>query len=190
MHCMESAAWRLRGGSLVLAGALVLHELRYVLVGQHQDPHAHAYLGWLVPALIATLALAVIEFAIRLTRGPRGRTGALASAGVRWLAVSSLLVCIFAVQESAEMLLSHGRLDIADSLVVHGAWVAMPLAFVLGAAIALLLRGAAALLARCPRRKSARTTELEATRSLPRPRRPRLAVLACHLAGRAPPRLA
>ena len=69
-------------------------------------------------------------------------------AGVRWLTASTLLTAIFALQEVTERLLAHGRVDVAESLVVHGGWVALPLCFVVGAVIALLLRGARALLTR------------------------------------------
>jgi hypothetical protein len=105
-------------------------------------------MGWLVPLACALAALAATELAARLALRRRTGAGALAAGGVRWLALSSLLVGIFAVQESAELLLVHGRLDVAESLVVHGGWIALPLCFAVGALVALLLRGARALLAR------------------------------------------
>ena len=86
------------------------------------------------------------------------------------------------------MLLAHGVLAPADAFLVHGSWLALPLSFAVGAAITLLLRGASALLGGVPgRRARLRPRSLE-----PRPyvaafRKPRAAVIACHLAGRAPP---
>ena len=57
---------------------------------------------------------------------------------MRWLTASTLLTAIFAFQEVTERLLAHGRFDVAEALVVHGGWVALPLCFVVGAVIALL----------------------------------------------------
>jgi hypothetical protein len=185
---MGSSAWRLRAGVLVLVGALVVHELRYVLAGRHQDEHAHVYMPWVLVVACALLALAVAELAARLAiRVHRGAESPPA-AGVRWLAVSSLLMGIFAGQEIAEQLLAHGHVDVAASVVSGGAWLAVPLAFATGAVIALLLRGAEALLARLRTRGSRPPRPLAPSRNrLARSRRPRPPVIACHLAGRAPP---
>ena len=134
---MGYGAWRLRAGALVLIGALAVHELRYLLPERHQDEHAHAYMAWLVPIACALLGLALAEFAVRLAR--RIRTDdrpAYIPAGVRWLTASTLLTAIFALQEVTERLLAHGRVDVAESLVVHGGWIALPLCFVVGAVIA------------------------------------------------------
>jgi len=176
---------------LVLAGALAVHELRYALTGQVQDAHAHAYMTWLVPLACALVGLALAEFSVRIARRIRGDARpAYIPAGVRWLTASTLLTAIFTLQEVVERLLAHGRVDVAESLVVHGGWIALPLCFVVGAVIALLLRGARALLARswsssipAPGRTA------EPLPRLPRPRAPRVPVIARNLAGRAPPRV-
>jgi hypothetical protein len=174
---------------LVLLGALAVHELRYVLAGREQDPHAHAYMPWLVPIACALLGLALAEFAARLVvRVRRDARPAYAPAGMRWLSASTLLTAIFALQEVTERLIAHGYVDIADSIVVHGGWVALPLCFVVGAVIALLLRGAKTLLARrWGRRPAPRLAPIEPRRALPRSHAPQLPVIACNLAGRAPP---
>jgi hypothetical protein len=178
----------MRAGILVLLGGLAVHELRYALTGRHQDQHAHAYMGWLVPVVGALAVLAAVEFAARLAGRARSGPHPLSAAGVRWLALSSLLVAIFAVQETGEMLLAHGHVAIADSLVAHGGWMALPLSFAVGAVIALLLRGARALLARAwGRRPKVRAAAPAPLRRRPDRGRPRIAVIACHLAGRAPP---
>ena len=104
---------------------------------------------WLVPIACALLGLALAEFAARLAvRIRSGDRPAYLPAGVRWLTASTLLTAIFALQEVTERLLAHGRVDVAESFVVHGGWAALPLCFVVGAVIAVLLRGARALLTR------------------------------------------
>jgi hypothetical protein len=85
-------------------GALVVHELRYLLAGQHPDSHAHAYMGRLVPFVSALLLLAAVEFLARLTRRRRVHADVLAAGGVRWLALGTILLAIFAAQETAEVL--------------------------------------------------------------------------------------
>jgi hypothetical protein len=184
---MGTAAWRARAGVLVLLGALVVHELRYVLAGRHPDEQAHSYMDRVVPFACALLVLAAIEFVARIARRRRVEARTLSVGGVRWLALSCMLLAIFAVQETAEMLLEHGRLDLADSLIVHGSWLAAPLSFAVGAVIALLLRGAKALLAQAGLPRALREGASEARRALPRLQTARLPVLACNLAGRAPP---
>lgn len=186
---MGSGVWRLRASVLVLAGALAVHELRYVLAGRHEDPHEHAYMPWLVPIACALLGIALAELGARVA--VRIRTGGQPvyfPAGVRWLSASTLLTAIFAMQEVTERLIAHGRVDIADSLVVHGGWLALPLCFVVGAVIAVLLRGARALLTRpWGRLPTPRRALAEPRPKLLQPRWPRVPAIACNLAGRAPP---
>ena len=185
---MGTAAWRVRAGVLVLMGAIGVHELRYALAGAHADAHAHAYMGRLVPVACALVVLAGVEFASRLARRRRIDTRVLADGGVRWLAVGILLLAIFAVQETAEMFAEHGRIDLADSLVVHGGWLAVPLSFAVAAVIVLLLRGAGALLARSCR-GTAGARMRDAGWPLSRRSYARGRVIAWNLAGRAPPPL-
>ncbi|MGH2839184.1 MAG: hypothetical protein ACRDJY_12655 [Thermoleophilaceae bacterium] len=175
----------------MLVGALAVHELRYVLAGTHQDEHAHAYMAWLVPLTCALLGLALAEFSVRLARRiRRDARPVYVPAGVRWLTASSLLTTIFALQEVVERLLAHGRVDVTEALVVHGGWVALPLCFVVGAVIALLLRGARALLTRrWGTTPAAPARIVEPLPRLPRARALRVPVIACNLAGRAPPRV-
>jgi hypothetical protein len=184
---METAAWRVRAGVLVLMGSVMVHQLRYALAGAHADAHAHVYMAWLVPLACALVALAVVELVVRLGLRTRLETRTPAPAGVRWLALGTLLLAIFAVQETAELFVEHGRLDITDSLVVHGGWLAGPLAYAVAAVIALLLHGAEALLTRAGRRPWRGVRAPEPQRLLSRRSAVRVPVIACNLAGRAPP---
>ena len=87
------------------------------------------------------------------------------------------------------MFVEHGRLDLADSLVIHGGWLALPLSFAVAAAIALLLRGARTLLARTCRGASSVRRKPELGWTLSGRGSARVRVIACNLAGRAPPLL-
>lgn len=184
---METAAWRVRAGVLVLCGALVVHELRYLVAGAEANAHAHAYMGRLVPFVSALLLLAAIEFVARLTHRGRVQGRALEAGGVRWLALGTILLAIFVAQETAEVFFEHGRLDLADSLIVHGGWLGAPLSFAVAAVLALLLRGASALLARTGHVPVHRAEGPECYGLLPRRSGAGVPVIARNLAGRAPP---
>jgi hypothetical protein len=100
---VASASWRLRAGALVLAGALVVHELRYALAGLPADEHAHSYMSWLGPFVCGVLVLAVAEFALRIGGRERVRdVRPIPGVGRRWLGLAALLLAIFALQEVAE----------------------------------------------------------------------------------------
>ena len=115
---------------------------------------------------------------------PRART--------LWLAATVSLLGVFGAQESAEWLLSHGRLPELADILGAGGWTAVPLAVAAGALIALLLRGAATVLRWALGRRRRPLGRLAPPAPLV-PRRPRLAaarsVLARRLAGRGPPAL-
>lgn len=182
------SVWRVRAGLLLLGGALLLHELRYELVRATAEPHAHSYLSWLGPLLCGALVLGTAEFAVRVLRQRRSEVRETTPRPTtRWFAFALILFAVFSVQEVAETIAVHGRLDIAEALLAHGAWIAAPLSLAIGGAIALLLGGAHALLA------SGRRLRAPRRRALPvsTPRSPRLGAadnpLARNLAGRAPP---
>ena len=190
---MGALAWRARAGVLLLAGSVAVHQLVYGLAGVQPDEHVHAYLSWLTPALFGLLVLGLAELALRVARAhgdpappPRGRA--------LWPVLSALLLAIFAAQESTETLLAPdgGHVHALNELVLgHGLWTAAPIALLVGAVLALALRGAAAVEAWC----------LEIVPAAPRPKapparhRPRVVVrrraprdvIGPLLAGRAPP---
>lgn len=197
MSDMGRGAWRLRALLAVMAGGLVVHELRYRLAGV--DPHdaAHAYLPWLQIVLAAAVIGAVVEFGILLRRlvGRRRRTvDDPPYARVLWPALTLALVVLVGGQELAELQWlggheEHGRSLVAE-LVSDGGWLVAPLSLLAGGICALLLRGAAAL------------ARIFASKAPPRPSRgvrSRIAVrsgwrqagdvLARRLAGRGPPLL-
>jgi hypothetical protein len=191
---MGVLAWRARAGVLLLAGTVAVHQLVYGLAGVRPDEHAHAYLAWLTPALFALVFAGVAEVALRVARVGRRPAAPPPRGRVLWPVLSVLLVAIFAAQETAETLLEHEEGHghaLHELLIGHGLWVVAPIALVVGAVLALALRGAAAAEAWVLAVEPAKP---EAPAPVAAPRRAPAAVravagdvLARHLAGRAPP---
>jgi hypothetical protein len=190
-------AFRLRCFALLGAGALALHELRYLIAyagdaGRALDEQGHGYLGT-VAALVAVAVVASVATLVgELVRG-RGPAARQRSWRLRWLGASGALLVIYAAQELAEGMLASGHPEGLAGVAGHGGWVAVALAAVLGAAVAALLRGAEVALerfggrARAPRLRPPRTALPRAPLAVrPRP----AAALAGPGAGRAPPLLA
>jgi hypothetical protein len=181
---------RLRATALLAAGALLVHELRYLIA----DPEpglplgaGHAYLAQLAPLVALALAAAAAQLVARLVR-PSAESP-LPSFPRLWVAAAGSLALMHAAQETAEGLLSPGNAAGLSGLVGLSGAVALALALAVGALVALLLRGARALVelaARArrsaPRPRSARSLALPARVALPA-----LDVLARGLAARAPP---
>ena len=191
---MGVLAWRARAGLLLLAGAVVVHQLVYGLAGVRPDEHAHAYLTWLTPALFGLVVAGAAEVVLRALgvgrRGsappPRGR--------VLWPVLSLLLVAAFVSQEAAETLLTPGDAHghaVSELVLAHGLWIVFPIALLVGAILALVLRGAAAVeawgLAIVPAPAPAQTPFLPARPTPARTVRAPRDLLGRHLAGRAPP---
>ena len=178
---------------LLLVGSVAVHQLVYGLAGVRPDEHVHAYLSWLTPALFALLVLGLAELGLRVARAhddpappPRGRA--------LWPVLSALLLATFVAQESIETVLAPdgGHVHAMNELVIgHGLWTAAPMALLVGAVLALALRGAAAV--------AAWSLEIVPAGARPKPaparRRPRVVVsrraprdvIGPLLAGRAPP---
>jgi hypothetical protein len=189
---VRSLAWRLRAAALVLAGALAVHELRYLLAYQGDSGRAlslqgHAYLSVITPLICALVAVAAAQFVGRLARGRADESPP--GFGATWLWASISLVAIFVAQESVEGLLASGHPGGVAAVAAHGGWLAAPVAAAVGAVIALLLRGAAAALASAAKRSRSAVPRARSALLRPPPRlaRPRLHPLALKLAGRAPP---
>jgi hypothetical protein len=177
-----------RGLVLIPAAAFVLHQLRYALAYRSQAGSAlaaqgHAYMTSLAPWLVLLLALGAGSFLLRLARGrdDRPRRPPLAL----WAVSSSALLAIYVLQELLEGLYAAGHPGGFAGVFGHGGWWAVPLALLLGAAIAALLHVGGLLLAAAPRRlvfgPPPRLATLRAVVLPPR------APLAGAAAGRAPP---
>jgi hypothetical protein len=178
----------LRAGALLAAGALAVHELRYTVgYGDAAAAAGHGYLLFAAPLVAVTLALACGVWLARVGRADPAQTHGT----LTWLRASASLAGVYVVQETIEGLSAGGR---HPGLLAHGGWIALPLAFAVGALVALLLRGARAadqVAAVAARPWSPHTVAPVAPLAfaLPRaaPAAPRGSVLARRLAGRAPP---
>jgi hypothetical protein len=185
-------AARLRSCALLAAGALALHQLRYMLAYGHDAGAAlreqgHAYLAP-VTGVVVTLVVIALASALR-----RIAAGAPAAGGRRllrlWPGAVAALLTVFAVQESLEGALTPGHPGGVAALAGHGGWVAVPLAVAIGLVVALMTRGVApvtyAVARRFARAAVPRAPLVLLARPAPPPRRfPALATAA----GRAPPR--
>jgi hypothetical protein len=189
-------AFRLRCFALLGAGALALHELRYLIAyggdaGRALDEQGHGYLGTVASLVAVAVVASVATLVAGLVRG-RGPAARPRSWRVRWLGASGALLAIYAAQELAEGMLASGHPEGLVGIAGHGGWIAVALAAVLGAAVAALLRGAEVALerfgaARAPRLRPPRIALPRAPLTVsPRP----AGALARPGAGRAPPLLA
>src|SRR4051812_30743875 len=178
--------------ALVAAAALALHELRYLIGYGGRTPEAlasqgHGYLTLASAVVGLLLVVALAQVAARVLRG--SGEGSVPSFPVMWGLAAVALLAIFVCQESFEGALSSGHPEGLAAVTAHGGVVAAPLAVVLGALVALGLRGASLVVATAARRRRATPARAPAHRRRLRlePARPSAGVLALNLAGRAPP---
>jgi hypothetical protein len=193
---MRTGRITMRAAALLGTAALALHELRYVVAGGGASEtelatQGHAYLPLAAAAVVAVLAVAATQLVGAVARALRTGDGEPQPPDLflLWLLSSTALLGVHVAQEAAESLLTAGRPDLVAALAGPGGPVSMLLACGFGLLMALALRGAGAAIAAAARR-SARRRPAPALA----PSRPHTAewvapacVLACHLAGRAPP---
>jgi hypothetical protein len=165
-----------------------VHALRYAAFPDTAADGGHAYLGVAPPLLGGLLGIAVVQLAVdrRAADGPRLGWRA------RWLCATLAFVALYAAQENAEALATAGQLAGPAELLAAGGWIVLPLALAAGGALAALLRGTEAVLERLAPAPAALPRRSRRASSAPPARdrsdaAPRAAVLARHLAGRAPP---
>jgi hypothetical protein len=196
---MSSPLHRYRGMALLPLAALAVHQLRYGLAfgADAQERLAlegHGYLGSLEAVAVMLCAVAFGSFLTRLAGAWCGKPG---DAGGRrhgtlklWAAAALALVVIYSGQELLEGMLAAGHPPGVEGVLGHGGWLMTPLSIAIGGLLALLLRGAEAVLAAVRRARAARPlTSVAALAPVRRAfvaarRRPALAGAA---AGRAPP---
>lgn len=141
---------------LVAAGALGVHDLRYLLAyrggaGHELSLQGHGYLRLATPLIAGLVVLAAAAFAARVMRayaaGDGGEPRPLPSTRRMWLLASALLIAVYSTQEWLEGELAAGHPGGLAAPYSHGGWIALPLALLIGLLIALALRGAAAAIA-------------------------------------------
>jgi hypothetical protein len=191
-----TAPGRFRAFALLSGAALMLHQLRYLLAygghsGEQLAVQAHAYLALVLPLAVALVFLAFVGFSLSLLGAGRGASprSKLPRARAMWARSSGALLAVYSVQEWLEGQLGQGHSSGLGAIFANGGWWAVPLAFVLGALVAWLLKGAATAIEFV----AARSHRSRVPRSGSRARgehgsqRPALDVVASFLAGRGPP---
>jgi hypothetical protein len=185
---------RLRATAVLAAGALALHQLRYLFghgreAGMALAREGHAYFELVAPLVAVLLGAALLQLMLALVSRRGGRRPASAAPlGRRWIALALALLAVYVVQESLEGVLCAAHPGGIAALVGDGGWIVVPLAAAIGLLSALLLRGAEAALGRAsapPSLATARAGVHSARLVATDP--PRLSVIGLHLAGRAPP---
>jgi hypothetical protein len=184
--------WGLRAVALLAVGALGLHELSYWLIdGAVPGGHAHSYIPLAAGLVTVVLLLACAGFARTLVNAMRGveDEGQPPRFRILWPLFSAALLTIFTLQEWVESWVTPGHPSSVGHVAGHVGLTGLALGVVIGALIALLLRGARSAICAIARRRSARRPR-RVPAPVPAPPRffvPRLDVVAGNLAGRSPP---
>ena len=143
---MTSIVSRLRFGALLAAGALSVHELRFLTgFGRHADgapaEQGHAYLSRLLPVVVLVGMVVLAGHLLRLGAGRRAESSPPRLRTV-WAVASVLLAVIYVGQETAESWLTAGHPGGLEGVLGHGGWSALVFAAAVGALIAVASRGA------------------------------------------------
>jgi hypothetical protein len=184
--------WGFRAVALLAVGALGLHELSYWLTdGAAPGGHAHSYMPLAAGLVTVVLLLACASFARTLVHALRGieDEGHPPSFRVLWPLVTIALLSVFTLQEWVEGWVTPGHPGGLAHVGGHVGIRGLAVSALIGAAIALLLRGARSAVRAIARRRAPRRRRRSAA---PAPALPlffvhRLDVIAGNLAGRAPP---
>ncbi len=194
---MERLWPKLRTVSLLAAGSVLVHELRYVAgygsnAGEALAEQGHSYMPW-IEALATVLIVATLaRFTAMLVQSSRGAAPARRPPRFRalWLASSGALAAVYTAQEGFEGAFAPGHPAGLVGVFGHGGWTALLFSVLVGALIAAVTRVAYEAVKLVAGRTVQRRPTASARRSWPVlpiiPGR-RLDVLAWNLAGRAPP---
>jgi hypothetical protein len=149
---MRRLSLHVRGIALLSAGALGVHQLRFLAAcGDARaacGSAGHEYLVFAGPLAGMLLAVALGGLLGQLLSG--GRTAGAArrtSFAARWTACVVSLVAIFSAQELVEAALAPGRAIGVSAVFGAGGWWALVFALLIGALVALALKGAETLVA-------------------------------------------
>jgi hypothetical protein len=146
---MKGGVARLRAVALISVGALVVHQLRFVLGYGRNAREAlalqgHSYMPLAEALVVIFLVFAGLLFIRSLILARRGSP--VASGGVSfsrlWAYASAALVAVYMLQEGFEGEFSAGHPAGLVGIFGQGGWTAVPLATAVGTLIALLLVGA------------------------------------------------
>jgi hypothetical protein len=182
---------------LLVAGSLLVHELRYVAgygggVSEALADQGHSYLPWLAALASILLAASVLWLLGALVRASRGIVAEPhPPAFVRvWAVSGTALAAVYTLQEGFEGTFAPGHPAGIAGILGHGGWTAFLFSLLVGALVAglarLAHRAVAYVAARAARPVAVLGTQIflwSAARDVAR----RPDVLALNLAGRAPP---
>jgi len=176
------------------AASFGVHGLWYTLAFGGSAPVAlegsgHAYLELAGPVVCVLLLAAAADVVFALLKGGVRTSPTCLSVPQLWLSVTAVLLLVFGLQELIEGALSSGHGPGQVRLLGPAGLIALPLTAAAGLVVALLLREADAAIAG---RRVSRTFALRWPDEPPLVlghtlRRPRLSLVAWHLAGRGPP---
>ena len=195
---MERFWPKLRAVSLLAAGSVFVHELRYLAAyggsaGEALAEQGHSYTP-LLEAMVALLALVALgRFALSVSHARDGVVNEERPPDFLrlWVSASAALTVLYTLQEGFEGAFAPGHPSGLIGVFGHGGWTALIFSLLVGAVIALLTRLAheaielVAARAAAPRQWTAQARPSWAVFETPPGRR--LDVLAWNLAGRAPP---
>jgi hypothetical protein len=195
---MERYWPKLRAVSLLAAGSVFVHELRYLAAyggsaGEALAEQGHSYTPVLEAMVSLLVVLALGRFAFNLSRARAAvvleqRPSSFARL---WAAASAALVALYMLQEGFEGAFAPGHPSGLIGVFGHGGWTALIFSVVIGALIAALTRLAHEAIEFVAGRAVARRRWGAQPRPswavFATPTRQRLDALAWNLAGRAPP---
>lgn len=194
---MSRWAYVIRAAAFLTGGAYAVHQLRYLAsFGSHADEalhhHGHGYLSAVAP--LATLVVAAaIGWLLWSAMRPARPDVPQVRFRQAWVLSSVCLISVYTVQELLEGQFSHGHPEGLAGVFGQGGWMAVPLAILVGVAVAAVLRISQAVERAAPPvflaapRVDAWRPGVVVVPAGPRPR-PALSPLALRRAGRAPPR--
>jgi hypothetical protein len=195
---MERFWPKLRIVSLLAAGSVFVHELRYLAAyggsaGQALAEQGHSYTP-LLEAMVALLVLVALgRFALSLSHARQGVVSEeRPPTFVRpWACATLSLAVLYTLQEGFEGAFAPGHPSGLIGVFGHGGWTALIFSLVVGAVIALLTRLAHEAIELVAARAAAMrqwTTQARPSWAVfETPPGRRLDALAWNLAGRAPP---
>jgi hypothetical protein len=195
---MERFWPKLRTVSLLAAGAVFVHELRYLAAyggsaGEALAEQGHSYTP-VLEAMVALLVLVALgRFALNLSHAHSGvvREERPPTFLRLWASMSAALATLYTLQEGFEGAFAPGHPSGLIGVFGHGGWTALIFSVVIGSVIALLTHLAheaiefVAARAAALRQWTAQARPSWAVSETPPGRR--LDTLAWNLAGRAPP---
>jgi hypothetical protein len=158
----RSADPRLRGALLLPLGILAVHQLRFQLAfggdaAGRLAREGHGYLATVEPFVLLAAAIAAGAFIGRLARAWQTGDGAPDAPSARrpmlraWALCAAALLAAYCAQELLEGVFAAGHPGGLAGVFGAGGWLAVPLAALIGAALAAALRVADTLIAAAAR---------------------------------------